>query len=94
MPCSWTYKEAVRGAGTGAPAQHGHMSDTPIVVHPPSGTGGRRVTARGKILGLAHDDRDLIEFLRRAGLPEADRLIDDPAWVEWRGGRAHEWDAA
>lgn len=66
----------------------------PIVVHAPSPSGGRRVTARGQILGLAHHDADLLEFLRRAGLPDAEDLIDDPTWVEWRGGRAHAWDAA
>ncbi|MGW1883324.1 hypothetical protein [Streptomyces sp. NPDC001970] len=66
----------------------------PIVVHQPSPSGGRRVTARGEILGLAHDDRDVIEFLRRAGLPDAWDLLDDPNWVEWRGGHAHQWDAA
>ncbi|RDG35187.1 hypothetical protein [Streptomyces corynorhini] len=70
------------------------MAGAPIVVHPPSLTGGRRVTVRGQILGLAHDDRDLVEFLRRAGLPDAETLVDDPGWVEWRGGRAHEWGAA
>lgn len=48
----------------------------PIVVHRPSPTGGRRVTVRGRIVGLAHSDPDL--------------LLDDPTWVEWRGGRAHE----
>ncbi|WP_030558831.1 hypothetical protein [Streptomyces aureocirculatus] len=66
----------------------------PIVVHPPSGTGGRRVTVRGEILGLAHSDGDVIEFLRRAGLPEAAGLLDDPAWVKWRGGHAHRYEAA
>ncbi|MDX3852065.1 hypothetical protein [Streptomyces sp. AK02-01A] len=70
------------------------MEGAPIVVHRPSPSGGRRVTVRGQIVGLAHDDRDLVEFLRRAGLPDAWDLIDDPTWVEWRGGRAHEWDAA
>ncbi|MGW4051505.1 hypothetical protein ACWENA_11785 [Streptomyces sp. NPDC004779] len=70
------------------------MGDTPIVVHQPSPTGGRRVTARGEILGLAHDDTDVIEFLRRAGLPDAGRILDDPQWVEWRGGRAHQYEAA
>ncbi|MEU3185380.1 hypothetical protein ABZ707_14420 [Streptomyces sp. NPDC006923] len=70
------------------------MDAVPIVVHRPSPSGGRRVTVRGQIVGLAHDDRDLVEFLRRAGLPDAWDLIDDPTWVEWRGGRAHEWDAA
>ncbi|MFF4742284.1 hypothetical protein ACGF3K_26380 [Streptomyces sp. NPDC047980] len=66
----------------------------PIVVHRPSPSGGRRVTVRGEILGLAHDDKDVIEFLRRAGIPDAWDLLDDPNWVEWRGGQAHQWHAA
>ncbi|MEU2462478.1 MULTISPECIES: hypothetical protein [Streptomyces] len=41
----------------------------------------------GQIAGLAHDDQDLTEFLRRSGLPDAQRLLDQPEWVEWRGGR-------
>ncbi|MFF3643407.1 hypothetical protein [Streptomyces sp. NPDC002564] len=69
-------------------------SAAPIVVHPPSRTGGRRVVARGHILGLAHSDADVIEFLRRAGLDDAEQLLDDPAWVTWRGGRAHHYEAA
>ncbi|MGW0537577.1 hypothetical protein [Streptomyces sp. NPDC003032] len=68
--------------------------DAPIVVHPPSGTGGRRVTVRGQILGLAHSDADVIEFLRRAGLPHGEALLDDQAWVQWRGGQAHHYEAA
>ncbi len=63
----------------------------PIVVHQPSATGGRRVTARGQILGLAHSDADLVEFLRRAGVEEPEQVIDDEAWVEWRGARPHDW---
>lgn len=66
----------------------------PIVVHQPSATGGRRVTARGQILGLAYSDRDLIEFLRQAGIEDAEPLLDQPEWVEWRGGRAHQYAAA
>ncbi|MFJ2791570.1 hypothetical protein ACIPDW_12965 [Streptomyces sp. NPDC087290] len=66
----------------------------PIVIHRPSATGGRRVTVRGQIAGLAHDDADAVEFLRRAGLPDAEQLLDDPAWVQWRGGRAHRYEAA
>ncbi|MGW6207491.1 hypothetical protein ACWF9B_28135 [Streptomyces sp. NPDC055089] len=69
------------------------MKSAPIAVNHPSPAGGRRVTAYGEIVGLAHDDRDLIEFLRRAGLG-AEALIGDPRWVEWRGGLAHVWDAA
>ncbi|MFF7341742.1 hypothetical protein ACFZAT_31060 [Streptomyces sp. NPDC008163] len=66
----------------------------PIVIHRPSATGGRRVTIRGQIVGLAHDDVDVVEFLRRAGLPDAEQLLDDPSWVQWRGGRAHRYEAA
>ncbi|MFI1677030.1 hypothetical protein [Streptomyces sp. NPDC020607] len=66
----------------------------PIVVHPPRGSGGRRVTVRGQIVGLAHNDADLLEFLRRAGLPDAEELLDDPSRVLWRGGRAHHYEAA
>lgn len=66
----------------------------PIVIHRPSVTGGRRVTIRGQIAGLAHDDQDVVEFLRRAGLPDAEQLLDDPSWVQWRGARAHRYEAA
>ncbi|MGW6398001.1 hypothetical protein [Streptomyces sp. NPDC055134] len=70
------------------------MDVVPIVVHRPSRTGGRRVTAHGQILGLAHSDLEVVEFLRRAGLPDAETLLDDPAWVKWHGGRAHHYEAA
>ncbi|MCQ1575346.1 hypothetical protein ACFWEB_17620 [Streptomyces parvus] len=66
----------------------------PIVIHRPSPTGGRRVTIQGQIAGLAYTDADVVEFLRRAGLPDADDLLDQPDWVEWRGGRAHHYEAA
>lgn len=66
----------------------------PIVVHPPSPTGGRRVVACGQIFGTAHADRDVIEFLRLAGLPDAEQLLDDSAWVTWRGGWVHRYEAA
>ncbi|MFE4218133.1 hypothetical protein [Streptomyces sp. NPDC056844] len=66
----------------------------PIVIHRFSPTGGRRVTIRGQIAGLAYDDQDVVEFLRRAGLPDAEQLLDRPEWVEWRGGRAHTYVAA
>ncbi|WP_030777388.1 hypothetical protein [Streptomyces sp. NRRL S-920] len=66
-----------------------------IVVHRPSPSGGRRVTVGSAILGLAHDDRDLIEFLRRAGLEDAEALVlGDSPLIHWWGGRAHEYAAA
>ncbi|MER5883095.1 hypothetical protein ABT160_04630 [Streptomyces sp. NPDC001941] len=70
------------------------MAKAPITVHPASPSGGRRVTANGQILGLAHSDADVVEFLRRAGLEEADQILDNPLWVSWRGGHAHEYEAA
>ncbi|MFD9073653.1 hypothetical protein [Streptomyces lasiicapitis] len=69
------------------------MPTAPIVVHRVSPSGGRRVTARGQILGLARSDADVVEFLRRAGIEDAGELLDDPHAVEWRGGRAHEYGA-
>ncbi|MFC9624286.1 hypothetical protein ACFTXM_31350 [Streptomyces sp. NPDC056930] len=66
----------------------------PIVVHRPSSAGGRAVTINGDIAGLARDDRDLIEFLRQAGIYDAEHCLDDPHWIEWRGGQAHRYEAA
>ncbi|MFE7752045.1 hypothetical protein [Streptomyces sp. NPDC057428] len=70
----------------------------PVTVHHLSPDGGRRVSVRSSadthILGIAYSDRDVVEFLRRAGLEDPDLLLDDPAWVRWRGGRPHEWAAA
>ncbi|MGH4029251.1 hypothetical protein ACQB60_09995 [Actinomycetota bacterium Odt1-20B] len=49
----------------------------------------------GAILGLARADRDLIEFLRRAGLENAEELVfGDSPLIHWRGGHAHEYEAA
>ncbi|MFG2311054.1 hypothetical protein ACGFS9_20655 [Streptomyces sp. NPDC048566] len=64
---------------------------TPIVVGRPARTGGRRVTIRTRDAGLAHSDADLVEFLRRAGLPDAEDLLDDPAWVHWQEGPPHTY---
>ncbi|MCF6521938.1 hypothetical protein [Streptomyces sp. JJ36] len=63
----------------------------PIVVHPPAEDGGRRVDADGETLGIAYSDRDLTEFLRRAGLDPDSVRLDDPLLVEWRGGGPDAW---
>ncbi|MET7526852.1 hypothetical protein [Streptomyces sp900116325] len=69
------------------------MSEVPIVIHRPAGTGCRRVTIRAQVAGLARSDDDVIEFLRRAGLPDAADVLDDPRWVQWQGGHPHDYDA-
>ncbi|MGW9241295.1 hypothetical protein ACWGRL_21640 [[Kitasatospora] papulosa] len=70
----------------------------PVTVHQLSADGGRRVSVRTRgriqILGIAYSDRDLIEFLRRAGLNEGNAFLDDPDTVRWLGGGPHEWVAA
>ncbi|MET7636028.1 hypothetical protein [Streptomyces sp. NPDC005078] len=66
----------------------------PIVVHGSGPTGDRPVTINDEVAGLVHDDRDLIELLRRAGIYDAEQCLDDPLWIEWRGGRAHHYEAA
>jgi hypothetical protein len=66
-----------------------------IVVHPPSPTGGRRITADradGDELGLAHGIADLVEILRRAGMDPDQVRLDDPVLIEWRGGRVDVWE--
>ncbi|MYT27772.1 MULTISPECIES: hypothetical protein [unclassified Streptomyces] len=65
----------------------------PVIVHPPTPSGGRRVTVHGQIVGLAHGRGDVAEFLRRAGVaePAQDIALDDPCLVEWRGGSLDDW---
>ncbi|MFJ9968885.1 type 1 glutamine amidotransferase family protein [Streptomyces avermitilis] len=74
------------------------MTSAPIVVHRPSLSGGRKVTVhssdRDEILGTAYSDHDLVVFLEGAGVAEPEAILDDPQWVEWRGGHAHEFHAA
>ncbi|MFJ8826626.1 hypothetical protein ACIREE_33260 [Streptomyces sp. NPDC102467] len=74
--------------------RRGGAANGAIGVHAPLGTGGRRVTARGQILGLAHSDAEVVELLRGAGLADAEVVLADPARVTWRGGRAHHYEAA
>lgn len=63
----------------------------PVIVHPVSPSGGRPVTIRGERVGVAYHLLDLLEFVRRAELPEADTAIDDPELIEWRGGGPDAW---
>lgn len=66
----------------------------PVIVNPPSPTGGRRVRVDGEILGLAHSLVDVAEFLRRAGLELDPSEVAESALIEWRGGGPQEWGTA
>lgn len=72
--------------------ERGQGGDAPVLVGRPAATGGRRVTIHGRSAGIAHSDADVVEFLRRAGLPDAWELLDDPGWVGWQGGRPRTYD--
>ncbi|NGO45236.1 hypothetical protein [Streptomyces ureilyticus] len=60
--------------------------DQPIVLYPPGEDGGRRVRAGARFLGMAYALLDVVEFLRLAGLDDADDdWLRQSALVEWRG---------
>ncbi|MBJ6637312.1 hypothetical protein H4K36_04000 [Streptomyces sp. DHE7-1] len=65
----------------------------PVIVQLPSPTGGRRVRVGGEILGLAHSVRDLVEFLRRAGLEMEPEEVADSPLIDWRGMGPERWEA-
>ncbi|MFD3584563.1 hypothetical protein [Streptomyces sp. NPDC056660] len=52
------------------------------------------MTIRGEYVGTAYHLLDVVEFLRRAGLPEANTTVDDPDLIEWRGIGPKAWTAA
>ncbi|MFF4247390.1 hypothetical protein ACFYY2_23400 [Streptomyces sp. NPDC001822] len=65
----------------------------PVIVYPPSSTGGRRVTVHGRIVGLAHGRGEVASLLRQAGFAPGDGDIDldQPELIEWRGGDLDTW---
>ncbi|MFZ3496092.1 hypothetical protein ACODT5_23220 [Streptomyces sp. 5.8] len=74
------------------------MDHAPILVHRISPTGGQRVVIRIRgvdtVLGVAHSDRDLIEFLRRIDLPDPDDpVFGDSSAIAWQGGQPHVYEA-
>lgn len=62
-----------------------------MTVSPPSPSGGRRVRVDGEILGLAHDVRDLVEFLRRAGLDVDPGEVAASPLIDWHGIGPEYW---
>jgi hypothetical protein len=75
-------------------ADDGDIFHPPVVVGPP--TPGDRpyrpVEIYGRPVGEARSAEDVVEYIRRAGVPEPD--LDDPDLVGWRGGDRTVWSAA
>ncbi|SCF80024.1 hypothetical protein GA0115280_113017 [Streptomyces sp. Cmuel-A718b] len=72
----------------------GMAEHPPVIVYPPSATGGRRVTVHGQIVGLAHGRGEVAALLRAAGFaPGPDKVVelDRPGLIEWRGGDLDTW---
>ncbi|MEV5177589.1 hypothetical protein AB0L10_42710 [Streptomyces flaveolus] len=67
-------------------------------MHRTSLSGGRRGTVhrygQDELLRTAYSDHDLVVFLESVGVADPDALLDDPQWVEWRGGPAHAFSPA
>lgn len=80
-----------RGAERLAADHAGRVASVPIVVHPPSPTGGRRVRVNGEILGLAYNAADVAEFLRRAGLDIDAAEVGTSPLIDWRGIGPEYW---
>lgn len=70
------------------------MSDLPVIVYPPSASGGRYVLAHGLIVGVAYSLRDVTELLRSAQVDDMeDEDVEVSMMIEWRGGGPEAWSA-
>jgi hypothetical protein len=67
------------------------MSERPIVIKRPRGTGGRRVRIDGQIAGLAYNLADVVEFLRIAGLDLDEQQVAESPLIDWDGAPATVW---
>ncbi|MEU9735158.1 hypothetical protein [Streptomyces sp. NPDC048002] len=64
----------------------------PIVIYPPAVDGGRRVRVAEHFVGMAYGLLDIVEFLRLAGLEDADDdWVRRSELIEWRGGGPGSW---
>ncbi|MFD8425021.1 hypothetical protein [Streptomyces sp. NPDC059466] len=64
-----------------------------VIVYPPAEDGGRRVRVGEQFLGMAYGLLDVADFLRRAGLADADQqVVVTCGFIEWRGGGPDVWE--
>ena len=63
-----------------------------MIVYPPDEEGGRMVRVDGHIFGRAFNLWDVLQFLRRSGLPELNNInVVASDLIEWRGGGPELW---
>lgn len=62
----------------------------PLIVHRIQGT-HRRVTARGRPVGVAADREDLLQLLGATGMEDVEEAAPGDVLVEWRGGGPEVW---
>ncbi|MFE3019319.1 hypothetical protein [Streptomyces sp. NPDC059256] len=64
----------------------------PVIVQPPSRSGGRRVTVNGRIVGFVYGRGELAELLRAELAPTAETIdLVGSDLIQWRGGGADDW---
>lgn len=63
----------------------------PVVVHSPFSSGGRQVSVRGELVGLAHSVADVLAEVRRLGIALEQEEAGATPLIEWRGGGADAW---
>jgi hypothetical protein len=59
----------------------------------PADRDGRQASVCAEVAAMTfsgtHSDHNLVVFLEAVGVNSPDNILDDPDWVEWRGGRAY-----
>ncbi|WP_432135355.1 MULTISPECIES: hypothetical protein [unclassified Streptomyces] len=63
----------------------------PVVVHQPSGAGGRQVSVGGRPVGVAWSLSDVLGVVRRIGIALNHEEAATTPLIEWRGGGTTAW---
>lgn len=80
-------------AAPGPGPDSGAMADeSRVTIHPPDDRGRRLVTYQREELGRATSERDVREFLYRAGMADAEDVdLTDEALFDWQGTGPESW---
>ena len=63
----------------------------PVVVHEPLVNGGRQVSVRGEIAGVARSVAEVLVVVRRVGIVLDPEEAASTPLIEWRGRGADAW---